>query len=214
MLVGVREQKARWIRGNFWETDNPQSGVVGPEHLGPPSSAVSGSDPRGPSSVACLSEAWASLPHSSMLTRVWFLLLPQQPLQGWILCLWSSWVVSGKKSFIWFFYIYAWKLSSAKWWGTYFPQMLNKVSQARWLKRTQIHSFSPRARSWVKVSLGRAMLLLKVQAEDSPSRSFCWLQASLSPWPHHSSIWSMFTWPSPVFLCISCVSYKVTCHCI
>lgn len=99
--------------------------------------------------------------------------------------------------------------------GTCFPQMLNKMSQTRWLKRTQIHSFSPRVRSWVKVSLGRAMLLLKVQAEDSPSSwTFCWLQASLSQWPHHSSIWSMFTWPSPLFLCISCVSYKVTCHCI
>ena len=123
---------------------SPRSGVVGPERLGPPSSAISGSDFRGPSSASCLSEAWASLPHSSMFARVCFLLLPQQPLQGWMLCLWSSWVVSGKKSFIWFFYIYAWKLSSAKWWGTYFPQMLNKVSQARWLKRTQIHSFSLR----------------------------------------------------------------------
>lgn len=87
---------------------------------GAPSSAVPGSDLRGSSSVSCLSEAWASLPHSSTFARVCLLLLPQQPLQGWILCLWSSWVVSGKKSFIWFFYIYAWKLSLAKWWGYLF----------------------------------------------------------------------------------------------
>ena len=86
----------------------------------PPPPAVSGSDSGGLSSASCLSEAWASLPHGSMFARVCFLLLPRQPLQGWMLCLWSSWVVSGKKSFIWFFYIYAWKLSSAKWWGTYF----------------------------------------------------------------------------------------------
>ena len=53
--------------------------------------------------------------------------------------------------------------------GTYFPQMLNKMSQTRRLKRTQVHYFSPRVRSWAKVARSRARLLLKVQAEDSPS---------------------------------------------
>ena len=97
--------------------------------------------------------------------------------------------------------------------GYLFSQMLNKVSQARWLKRTQIHSFSPRVRSWVKVSLGgpcffsrfrQKTLLLEVSA--------CSRLHSANG--HTTSIWSIFTWPSPLFLCISCVSYKVTCHCI